>query len=94
MSGAASAQEKWYPSKYGKDDQAGQSNLMTPERAKNAMKYIKQGKVVSLARTYSAKMPLFGHRVFATRGTGGLAGGPLGDNKVMWMDDTLTAEIG
>lgn len=92
--GSAIAEEKWYPSKFGKDDQAGRSNLMTPERAKAATKYIKQGKVISLARTYSAKMPLFGHRVFATRGTGGLAGGPLGDNNVIWMDDTLTAEIG
>ena len=93
-SAGAYAQDKWYPSRYGKDDQAGRSNLMTPERAKAAMKYIKQGKVVSLARTYSAKMPLFGHRVFAVRGTGGLAGGPLGENNVTWMDDTLTAEIG
>ncbi|MGI9411741.1 MAG: cyclase family protein [Hyphomicrobiaceae bacterium] len=94
MSGAVSAQDKWYPSKFGKDDQAGRSNLMTPDRVKAAMKLIKQGKTVSLARTYSAKIPLFGHRVFAVRGTGGLAGGPLGDNKVVWMDDTLTAEIG
>ena len=94
MASAASAQDKWYPSKFGKDDQAGRSNLMTPDRAKAAMKYIKEGKVVSLARTYSAKMPLFGHRVFALRGTGGHAGGPLGDNNVTWMDDTLTSEIG
>ncbi len=94
MSSAALAQDKWYPSKFGKDDEAGRSNLMTPDRTKAAMKYIKQGKVLSLARTYSAKMPLFGHRVFAVRGTGGLAGGPLGDNNVTWMDDTLTAEIG
>ncbi len=88
------AQDAWYPSKFGKDDQAGRSNLMTPAAVKKAMGYIKQGKIVSLARTYSAKMPLFGHRVFAVRGTGGLAGGPLGDNNVVWMDDTLTAEIG
>ncbi len=93
-SGAASAQDNWYPSKFGKDDEAGRSNLMTPDQVKKAMGYIKQGKVVSLARTYSSKMPLFGHRVFATRGTNGLAGGPLGDNNVIWMDDTLTAEIG
>ena len=94
MSGTVSAQDKWYPSQFGKDDQAGRSNLMTPDRVKSAMKLIRQGKTVSLARTYSSKMPLFGHRVFAVRGTGGLAGGPLGDNKVTWMDDTLTAEIG
>ena len=93
-SGAAVAQDKWYPSPFGKDDQAGRSNLMTPDQVKKAMGYIKQGKTISLARTYSDKMPLFGHRVFATRGTNGLSGGPLGDNNVTWMDDTLTAEIG
>jgi hypothetical protein len=92
--GAVAAQDDWQNSKFGKDDQAGQSNLMTPDRVKSAMKLIKEGKVISLARTYSAEMPLFGHRVFATRGTNGLAGGPLGDNKVTWMDDVLTAEIG
>ncbi len=92
--GSALAQDKWYPSPFGKDDQAGRSNLMTPDQVKKAMTYIKQGKTISLARTYSDKMPLFGHRVFATRGTNGLSGGPLGDNKVIWMDDTLTAEIG
>lgn len=94
FAGPALAQDKWYPSKFGKDDQAGRSNLMTPDRVMGAMKYIKQGKTISLARTYSDKMPLFGHRVFAVRGTNGLAGGPLGANKVTWMDDTVTAEIG
>ncbi|MEM7749467.1 MAG: cyclase family protein [Pseudomonadota bacterium] len=94
VGGTALAQDKWYPSPYGKDDQAGRSNLMTPALVKKAMGFIKQGKTISLARTYSGKMPLFGHRVFAVRGTNGLSGGPLGDNKVIWMDDTLTAEIG
>lgn len=94
VAGSASAEQAWYPSKHGKDDQAGQSNLMTPERLKAAMEYIKEGKTISLARTYSSEMPLFGHRVFATRGTNGFAGGPLGDNQVTWMDDTLTAEVG
>ena len=53
FSGAALAKDDWFPSKHGKDDQAGQSNLMTPDRVKAAMGLIKQGKVVSLARTYS-----------------------------------------
>lgn len=92
--GAVAAEAAWYTSKFGKDDQAGKSNLMTPERVKTAMTYIKQSKTISLAREYLDKMPLFGHRVFATCGTNGLSGGPLGDNNVIWMDDTLTAEIG
>lgn len=92
--GGAAAKDDWYPSKFGKDDESGRSNLMTPDRVKEAAELIKEGKIISLAREYSDKMPLFGHRVFATRGTNGLSGGPLGDNQVIWMDDTLTAEIG
>ncbi len=81
-------------SPYGAGDMAGASNLMTSEKALEAMKYMSSGTVVSIGRTYEPKMPLFGSRVFAVRGTGGLAGGPLGENEVIWMDDFLATEIG
>ena len=81
-------------SPYGEGDMAGASNLMTPEKAMEAMKLMSSGTVVSLGRTYESDMPLFGARVFAVRGTGGLAGGPLGENEVIWMDDFLATEIG
>jgi len=81
-------------SPFGDGDQAGASNLMTPEKALQAVSLMKSGTVVSLGRTYEPDMPLFGSRVFAVRGTGGLAGGPLGDNNVIWMDDFLATEIG
>lgn len=81
-------------SPYGEGDMAGASNLMTPEKALEAAKLMATGTVVSLGRTYEAEMPLFGSRVFAVRGTGGLAGGPLGKNDVIWMDDFLATEIG
>ena len=81
-------------SPYGEGDMAGASNLMTPEKALEAMKLMGSGTVVSIGRTYESDMPLFGARVFAVRGTGGLAGGPLGENEVIWMDDFLATEIG
>jgi len=81
-------------SPYGDGDMAGASNLMTSEKALEAMKYMSSGTVVSIGRTYEPDMPLFGARVFAVRGTGGLAGGPLGENEVIWMDDFLATEIG
>lgn len=84
----------WTESKYGPDDQAGASNLMTPEKAMEAIKLMKTGTVMSIGRTYESAMPLFGARVFAVRGTGGLAGGPLAQNNVIWMDDFLATEIG
>lgn len=88
------AQEPWYPSKFGEEDQAGRSNLMNAERVMEAMTFIKQGQVVRLARDYEAGMPLFGQRAFALRATNGLAGGPVGENSVIWMDDFLATEIG
>lgn len=81
-------------STFGPDDQAGASNLMTPEKALEAIGLMKTGTVTSLGRVYEAEMPLFGARAFALRGTGGLAGGPLADNQVIWMDDFLATEIG
>lgn len=81
-------------SPFGADDQAGASNLMTPEKVLEAMSLMKTGTVVSLGRTYESAMPLFGSRVFAIRGTSGLAGGPLASNNVIWMDDFLATEIG
>jgi kynurenine formamidase len=87
------AQER-LSSRHGADDQAGASNLITPDKIKQASGLIKQGKVYPLARTYESKMPLFGARVFALRATSGLAGGPAGDNKVIWNDDFLATEIG
>lgn len=84
----------WQESPFGPTDQAGRSNLMTPEKALQATALMKTGTVLSLGRTYEAGMPLFGSRAFALRGTGGLAGGPLAKNGVVWMDDFLATEIG
>jgi len=65
-------------SPYGEGDMAGASNLMTAAKAMEAIALMKTGSVMSIGRTYEPGMPLFGARVFAVRGTGGLAGGPLG----------------
>ncbi len=92
FAGAAAAD--WTKSKYGPEDQAGASNLMTPAKVMEAMALMKTGTVLSIGRTYESSMPLFGARVFGLRGTGGLAGGPLGSNEVIWMDDFLATEIG
>lgn len=94
LSGLANADGHSLKSPYGEGDMAGASNLMTTAKAMEATALMKTGTVVSIGRTYEPSMPLFGSRVFAVRGTGGLAGGPLGANNVIWMDDFLATEIG
>lgn len=92
--GALADDQAWKKSPFGAEDQAGRSNLMTPAKALEAAALMKTGTVVSLGRVYEPAMPLFGSRAFALRGTGGLAGGPLAKNGVIWNDDFLATEIG
>lgn len=99
--GQASAQgagtpigEKWWPSKWGPEDQAGASNHITPEKILDAMKNIKTGKVYEIGRLYESTMPKFGERAFTLRIPGTPTGGPLGDNKIVWHDEFLATEIG
>ncbi len=86
--------EKWWPSAHGAEDQAGASNLVTPEKVLAATRLIKSGTVVKLGRDYETGMPLFGNRVFALRMPGGPTGGTYGNNKVIWNDEFLSTEIG
>jgi kynurenine formamidase len=84
----------WWPSKWGKDDEAGASNHITPAKVLDAAKWIKDGKIYKIGRVYEAAMPLFGARVFALRIPGGPTGGPFGDNKLVYHDEFLATEIG
>ena len=85
---------KWWPSKWGKDDEAGASNHTTPAKVLDALKWVKDGKVYKIGRTYEPGMPLFGPRVFTLRIPGGPTGGPFGENRMVYNDEFLTTEIG
>ncbi|MCG8490940.1 MAG: cyclase family protein [Sneathiellales bacterium] len=77
--------EECKPSKWGKDDEIGSANLVTPERVKEAAKLIKQGKSLPLGIVIDSKTPAFpprglslqvvqpnqqgGHRLFAYNGS-------------------------
>lgn len=91
---AQSSVETWWPSRWGAEDQAGASNLMTPEKTLQAASMIKDGKVYKLGKTYEAGMPLFGSRVFAVRIPGAPTGGPFGANQLVYNDEFISTEIG
>lgn len=84
----------WWPSRWGKDDEAGASNWITPEKVLDAVKWIRDGKIYRIGRAYEAGMPLFGARVFALRIPGGPTGGPFGENKLVYNDEFLSTEVG
>jgi kynurenine formamidase len=85
---------KWWPSRWGAQDEAGASNWITPEKVLAAAKLIKTGKIYRIGRVYESKMPLFGERVFALRIPGSPTGGPFGKNKLVYHDEYVATEIG
>jgi kynurenine formamidase len=84
----------FWPSRWGKDDEAGATNWITPARVLEATKLIKTGKIYKIGRTYEQGMPLFGARAFSLRIPGGPTGGPFGGNRLVYNDEYLSTEIG
>src|SRR5215510_738831 len=62
------AQTPWWPHpKWGKDDQAGASNWITPAKVLDSAKWIKDGKIYRVGRVYDSGMPFYGKRTFQIR---------------------------
>jgi kynurenine formamidase len=85
---------RWWPSRWGAEDQIGATNLLTPDKIAAAARLIRTGKIYEIGRVYEAAMPLFGERVFAMRIPGGPTGGVFGTNQIIWHDEFLSTEIG
>jgi kynurenine formamidase len=86
--------EKWWPSKWGPDDEKGSFNTLTPAKVKSATEVVKTGKMYRLGMPYKRGMPLFGSRSYNLHIPGLPGGGPLGDNNIVWNDEFITGELG
>ena len=66
--GASFAQTRekgpWWPSPHGPNDQAGNSNYITPEKILKAMRIPKTGQTYELGRIYEQEMPQYGYRPY------------------------------
>ncbi len=86
--------EKWWPSRWGADDQRGAANLMTAQRALKAARLIQKGQVYQLGRIYEHGMPLPGKRHFSLTIPGSPTEGPTGQNQIVSHDEVFSGEIG
>jgi kynurenine formamidase len=64
---ASVAQDKWYPSRWGAEDQRGAANRITPAKVLEAKNLITRGQTYQLGHVYEAAMPLFGTRHYSLR---------------------------
>jgi kynurenine formamidase len=84
--------QKWWPSKWGADDQRGAGNLLTPEKVLEAASLIRTGKIYQLGRVYEREMPTFPFRTF--RLTIPAFRKVNGENMQVGRDEFFVGEIG
>jgi kynurenine formamidase len=84
--------EKWYPSRWGADDQRGAANRITPAKVLQAKALITEGRIYQLGRVYEASMPLPVTRHFSLHIPQAYVLG--GKNQAVYFDDALSTEIG
>jgi kynurenine formamidase len=89
---ASVAQDKWYPSKWGADDQRGAANRITPAKVLEAKSLIMRGQTYQLGHVYEAGMPLFGTRHYSLRIP--KVFGPNGTNQMYYHDEIISGELG
>lgn len=91
-----SAEEAWYPSKYGAQDTNGAMNNLSPEAAVAAAKLVKTGKVYALGIVTGPDTPVWPGRSYSAAvmpiDDGG--GTPIGTNQVTGHDDVLMTFVG
>lgn len=85
---------RWWPSKWGVDDQRGAANLLTEKKVLEAQACITRGKIYQLGRLYEHGMPLPGKRHYSLTIPGLPTGSPMGKNQLVHNDELVSGEIG
>ena len=93
------ALERWWPSRFGEDDQAGMLNHITDAKRLAALASVRAGRVYDLGHILDEHVPVFPGRAFhqtlvSTAHHANMGG--LGENQVNWITEVLsgTTQLG
>jgi kynurenine formamidase len=89
---AVGQSDRWYPSRWGADDQRGAANRITPAKVLEAKALITKGAVYQLGRVYEAGMPMFGSRHYSIRIPQAFE--MAGKNEGVFHDEIISGELG
>ncbi|MCW3466185.1 cyclase family protein [Chitinophaga nivalis] len=86
----------WYNAPYGKGDEIGAANLITPELVLQSVKLVKKGKTLPLAVPMDKNLPAFRHRSFHLYNIqpGEQGGKTLGPNQFSFNDELVNGWTG
>lgn len=90
----APAEDSWYPSKWGADDELGAFNMNGPELTLEAAKLIKTGKTYRLGIESNAETPAFPPRSLHLVALSPNLTAPLGSNEMTYADDIVNGWMG
>ncbi len=100
------AEERWWPSPFGPQDQHGMLNHITEAKRKQALGVVREGRLYDLGRVLDEGVPVFPGRHFRQTlvttahhaNAGGDEGSPtgVGDNNVNWVTEVVsgTTQLG
>jgi kynurenine formamidase len=95
------AEDRWWPSPFGADDQHGMLNHVTDAKRRAAMGLVREGRMYDLGRVLDEHVPVFPGRHFrqtlvttahhTNADPKGAAPSGLGENKVNWVIELVSA---
>ncbi|MGC6535186.1 MAG: cyclase family protein [Parvibaculales bacterium] len=96
LSATAAQADDYFVQKFGKDDELGHANYLTPAKAKQAAKLVSKGKVYQLGMVTGPDTPAYGPRKFQmiVHQLNDGRGIPMGPDKLISNDDTVVTSVG
>jgi kynurenine formamidase len=91
-SSALGQTDRWYPSRWGADDQRGAANRLGPAKVLEAKNLITKGTVYQLGHVYEPGMPMFGSRHYSLRIP--YVFSMPGKNQAVYHDEIISGELG
>ena len=91
-SSALGQTDRWYPSRWGADDQRGAANRLTPAKVLEAKNAITKGTVYQLGHVYEPGIPMFGTRHYSLRIPQAFK--MPGKNEAVYHDEIISGELG
>jgi kynurenine formamidase len=93
--GQTREQGPWWPHPiWGKDDRAGGSNWITPEKILASLPLVTAGRVYELGQVYEAGMPLYGQRTYTLTIPGGSERMAAGRNRLVGNEEMISGALG
>jgi kynurenine formamidase len=97
---STAANERWWPSPFGADDQLGMLNHVDDAKRRDALALVREGRLYDLGRVLDEAVPVFPGRYFrqtlVTTAHHANANGGLGENHVNWVIENVsgTSQLG